>query len=95
MTKVPHIMTKVLHVMTKVPHIMNEAPHIVTINHLRQSWHSIFNPTRFILDEKNSGSHYINLLFTWDNPFITMIFNQKRLALKADFSPKHGLGNNI
>ena len=39
MNKSPYIMTKVQHVMTKVPHIM-EAPHIVTINHLRQSWHS-------------------------------------------------------
>ena len=27
------------------------------------------------------------LLFAWDYPFITMIFNQKGLALKANFLP--------
>ena len=49
MTKVPQIMTKVLHVMAKVSHIMKEeAPHIVTINHLRQSWHSIIEIVLFL-----------------------------------------------
>ena len=41
MNKSPYIMTKVPHIMTKVLHVMKEGPHIVTINHLRQSWHSI------------------------------------------------------
>ena len=56
MLKAPHIMLKALHIMMKVQHIMLKAPsitmkvqrimmkaeHVKNIDHIRQSWLSIF-----------------------------------------------------